>query len=198
MQTTSLINDTIFQLVIYRSGTTLEFSGLVGRFPGDKYYNTTVDREYVWNGTVWRINSLPIVLPIKCDNLSPTDAATYFFGNIGAAADSDYDHFKSYIPYASTIKTVTLEYKTTGTLGTTEDVTIAIRINDTTDYYLAVSGAASVIKFDSADVQSITYDLEAGVGVAVAKNDIWAMKIICPTWATNPTNVYFSGRLILV
>ena len=198
MFTSTFINDSTLQQAIYRSGTTLELSGITGRFDGDKYFNTTTKRELVWNGTSWQLSYLGLILGIRSDSLSPSDSLTYYFGNIGAVDANNYDGFKSYIPYTGTLKTVFLEYKVAGTAGTTEDVDIAIRINNTTDYYLAANQGSSIIRFNSGDVQVISYDLEAGAGIPVAANDTWAMKMTAPAWVTNPTNVYFSGRLVLV
>jgi hypothetical protein len=82
------------------------------------------------------------------------------------------------IAKAGTIKTVVIKLRVGGTLGSNENSTISIRLNNTTDTVLS-----STLKWDSA-MQTISY---TGLNIAVAVGDDIVVKIDQPAWATNPT-----------
>jgi hypothetical protein len=78
---------------------------------------------------------------------------------------------------AGNIKYVLIKLRVTGTLGTAEDSTVSIRINDTTDTVLS-----AFVKWNSA-VQTLGFPLNIPVNLG---DDI-CIKINTPAWSTNPT-----------
>jgi len=113
---------------------------------------------------------------------SPSDAGTYYAGchpSIGTIPALR----RMYIPKAGVITVAYLYWYAAGEAGTSESVSVYIRKNNTDDTLVATIGNAEVSKVFSKT------DLE----IAVAQGDYIEMKIVCPTWATNPTNVYLTG-----
>lgn len=109
---------------------------------------------------------------------SPADGQTLYLGADTAVFRTTYADASLRIPRAGTLKNVYVKVIVAGTLGTTENVTLSIRINDTTDVALGTMTWAAV-----------STGLNANVSQAVAAGDTFVLKIVCPTWATNPTTV---------
>lgn len=114
---------------------------------------------------------------------SPADATTYYFGGdlMSGFAGSIHTAFATdriEVPKGGTIKRVFLKVRS-AVAGTSETVSHYIRINDTTD----------VGQID------LTYDAttregtNSSVSQAVTAGDYIALKVVCPTWVTNPTTV---------
>ena len=75
-----------------------------------------------------------------------------------------------------------------GTFASTEDSTLAIRLNDTTDYTLT-----SVLKYNA---NGGYYPLPSQ-SIAVAAGDYIVAKWITPAWVTNPTGVIHNITLFI-
>lgn len=107
------------------------------------------------------------------------DSTTYYSGysgNISTTANQG----KVPIPKAGTIQRIDVVMQVSGTLGTNEDTTIALRLNDTTDYNVTTTAQLTAIW------QS--YSL-TGQTIAVVAGDFFELKVVTPAWATNPTVV---------
>ena len=89
-----------------------------------------------------------------------------------------------YIPRDGTITAAYVVFDNSGTLATTETGTIAIRLNNTTDYSIS----ASVTN----DVRPTVYN-NTGLSIAVSAGDYIELKWTTPTYATNPTQVRVQG-----
>lgn len=116
--------------------------------------------------------------------LNPSDAATLYFGQtptFGGIATAGLN--REVMQRRGRIVGATLSVLVAGTLGTTEDATVAIRVNNTTDY--TVTAAA---KFNAAG-QYYTVALD----VVLNPTDYFEWKVVTPTWATNPTTVCLAG-----
>lgn len=115
--------------------------------------------------------------------LSPADGITYYLGwGSGAAlsAKTLYANAAIPIPKTGTIKAVYFRtYIVTN--GSTETVSHILRLNDTTDTTLSSTETWNP-GANTTKLYSYT-----GLTVAVTAGDTVALKIICPTWTTNPT-----------
>lgn len=119
---------------------------------------------------------------------SPSDATTYYFGNVQSQAPTTSANTKRvYFPKDGTITGATILFYAPVTTGTNESFDISIRLNDTTDTTIAsVSSTSNYRVF-----------VNTGLSIAVTTTDFVEIKIVAPTWATNPTNVVLSGSLYI-
>lgn len=133
-------------------------------------------------------SSLGYALSLTAANLATlTDAATYYFGNKAAAAPAtSQGQARVYVPKAGTIKAASIEgYFSTA--GSDEAVSVYIRKNATTDYL----------------IQSVGLDASLGLwqngalNISMAAGDYFEIKVVCPTWVTNPANGRFSGSVYI-
>jgi len=114
---------------------------------------------------------------------SPTDAATYYFGSLSALAPQTTANLaRVYIPKAGTIKVAYIVARA-GTVGTNEEWSAYIRLNNTTDYLIqSLSSTANPRVWSN-----------TGLSIAVSQGDYFEIKMVCPTWSTNPATVAFGG-----
>lgn len=115
---------------------------------------------------------------------NPLDGTTVFFNGTGNVVNTGAANLKNIILPACTIVGVDIIWNATGAAGSNESIPLQIRFNDTTDIAVAtVSDTAAVKRFTN-------------TGLSQAMNgttDFVCFKIVCPTWATNPTAVGFQG-----
>lgn len=113
------------------------------------------------------------------NNLSPADAATYYWGgSIYNAFNSTPAVKRLYIPKAGTIKTIFITFNQTA--GSAETSTIYVRLNNTTDTIVS----SSVINNATSTTISNT-----ALAISVIAGDYIEIKWITPVWATNPLNL---------
>ena len=117
---------------------------------------------------------------------NPLDGTTYYFGLTGRAPQTSALKAVVQVPKTGTIKAAYIQAMTDGA-GTSETVSVYIRKNNTTDTLVADG------TLDSAN----TWFNNAALGISVNAGDYIEIKVVCPTFATNPTSVYFSGHLYL-
>lgn len=122
---------------------------------------------------------------------NPADAATYFF-----TPGNQYTQFtasgnaitRRYIPFAGTITTVYGSVTVQGTLGSAGNSTLSLRLNNTTDTTitstLALTGTSNTFN-------------NTGLSIAVVAGDFLELKIVSPTWVTNPTTVAISCTVLI-
>jgi hypothetical protein len=91
-----------------------------------------------------------------------------------------------YIPRAGTIKVAEI-FNYSGTKGTDEDISIYVRLNGTTDYLVATVG-------ESTSERRFT---NASLDIAVVVGDYFEMKLVCPTWETNPVQFITGGYVYI-
>lgn len=110
---------------------------------------------------------------------SPADASTYYGGsNFGQALNSTAALQRIYPPKAGTIKTAIVQFRQ-GVVGTAEQSTVSIRLNNTTDTTIS-----AVVTNDS----NFTVFLNTSLNIAVnGTTDYIEFKWVTPTWVTNPT-----------
>jgi hypothetical protein len=121
---------------------------------------------------------------------SPADATTYFMADqqiftISTASDI---RCRLYIPKAGTIKAVYGAIGVSGTLGSSENITVALRLNNSTDI-----NVTTTLQLTTA------YNIfnNAALGTAVVAGDYLEFKVVCPTWVTNPTGLGFAASVFI-
>lgn len=109
------------------------------------------------------------------------DGATLFLGrNFTDTLFTSYNPTRIPVPKTGTVKAYFIEVNISGTLATAEDVVHSLRLNNTSD----ISSVS--LDYDAADRSGSS----TGLSQAVTEGtDYLVLKIVCPSWATNPTNV---------
>ena len=114
---------------------------------------------------------------------TPSDGSTYYFGGpYVASVGSTADIRRMYCPMAGTIK-VAYIFWYADFAGSGENVSMYIRLNNTSDTLIATIGNTDDKKVFS----------KTDLSIAVVQGDYIEIKMVSPTWATNPLNVYLSG-----
>lgn len=117
--------------------------------------------------------------------LNPADATTYYFGSfISTAATTAAAARRVYLGKDCSIIGATFSLLVSGTLGTSEDINVYIRVNNTTDYSIGT------IKANSGTQQIL---INTSMSVVLTSTDYFEIKLVMPTFATNPVNVSFSS-----
>lgn len=145
------------------------------------------------NGTDWTSAAAPSGgYNVGMRNITvgnPVDATTYFQSNNNFTSTSTSSNFTKFmIPKTGTITSLYGGITVQGTLGSAQNATITVRLNDTTD-----TDVTTTQSFTSAsNAVSLT-----GLSIAVSAGDFVQIKITGPTWTTNPTLCSFTGYLTI-
>jgi hypothetical protein len=118
---------------------------------------------------------------------APADSTVYYFGQFMFDPTTTAVQRAVYIPKTGRIKSGILSMYVAGVVGTNENIIMAIRKNDATDYVFSTVGSTAVFR------QFSNYALD----IPVTAGDYIEIKLTCPAWVTNPTNVYCLGTLFL-
>lgn len=131
-------------------------------------------------GTVAVLSDVAFPITFNTENFNPVDATTYYYGNALYANSTTASNGTITIPYNCTLVSWQYNSVTTGGAGTAESSTLAI--NGTTNYTLSTS-----ITYSAAGL----YNGQSGSGLSqnFAANDVLNIKLVTPTWATNPTGM---------
>jgi len=120
-------------------------------------------------------------LSLTALTFDPADGTTYFFGNKAFAPDSAGGLKPVYIPRAGTIKVAYIHWYSG--VPSNEDISMYIRLNNTSDTLIETIG----------DTEQAKVFNNVALSIAVAVGDYIEIKIVCPTWTTNPTVVGVGG-----
>ncbi len=114
-----------------------------------------------------------------------TDGSTYYFG-LQRALATTAAVTKVYIPKTGTI---TACYFTTyaSTAGTNESISMYVRLNNTTDTLVETESVAANMRVWN----------NAALSISVVAGDYIELKMVCPTWATNPVMVSMGGYVFI-
>lgn len=116
----------------------------------------------------------------------PVDGTTYYFGSGGVQNTTTYSQASILIPRTGTITRWFLKVIVAST-GSAETVQHFLRINDSTD-----TGQIN-LTYDAASPMS----LNTTINQAVTQGDSLAVKIVSPTWATEPAGVFYYGYVYI-
>lgn len=123
---------------------------------------------------------LGYTLTFTGSNFNPADATTYFT-SLGQT-NTNSGRRKVYVPKAGTIKVIQIDAYAS-TAGSGEQIDMYVRVNNTTDTLIASVSAAT-------NGRSFT---NTGMSVAVSVGDYLELKMVCPTWVTNPASWDMGG-----
>lgn len=118
---------------------------------------------------------------------NPADATTYYIATggtfTGLTATGDATS-RIYFSSAVTIKAFYGVITVGGTLGSSQNVTVRLRKNDTsnTDITTTLQLTSTANTFNN-----------TGLSLSMVAGDYLEVLVVCPTWTTNPTSVRFSG-----
>ena len=125
-------------------------------------------------------------LPVHAASFDPADSQNYYFGCLPHyGPDTNATRHATRIQFTGTITNAFIRWYAGGAAGTNENVSVYIRLNNTTDYLIATVGDTNAAKTFINDALSI----------AVAANDMIEIKIVTPAWVTNPIGVRTGGVL---
>lgn len=128
----------------------------------------------------------PIALSTATGN--PLDATDYYFGFPAVnTLVSTADNHRIYFRKNCTIAIAEFNWFASGVVGTNENTSLNIRLNNTTDTLVATVGTTAALKTFS----------NTALAISITSGDYIEMKLSCPTWATNPTTVAMSGYLYI-
>ena len=115
-----------------------------------------------------------------------TAGATRYFGSILRAAGATAGESKIYFNENGTIAIADVIFFANTIVGSNENISMYVRLNNTTDYLVATVGAATAERRFT----------NTAINVPIANGDYIEMKIVTPAWGTQPTGVLMYGHLI--
>lgn len=155
------------------------------RVPDSQLGTGTPDStKFLRGDRAWAVPPAMYCVHVGAGNLAaPADEATYYFGSLtGLAPQTSAGNCVQWFPKAGTVKAAYIRWYATGTAGSGENISIYIRCNSV-DTLIETKGTTGAAKIFS----------NAALNLSVAAGDSFEIKVVCPTWATNPTNVQLGG-----
>lgn len=126
--------------------------------------------------------------PVSASQWNPIDGTTVMFNNSGILAQNAAANLRNIYPPAGTLMGVHLDMLSTSTTGSNENISIYVRLNDTTDYLIATVGNTALVRIFE------NLAMNGGTGITFnGTTDFYCYKVVCPTWATNPAASGFQG-----
>lgn len=133
-----------------------------------------------------QLDAKVFTIDVKMLSTNLADGITYFIGNIPQTPiTASIDRNRIDIPYNCTLVGASIMFSSFSAVGTNENISIYVRVNNTTDHLVATIGAATADRLFE----------NMGLSVALTPSDYIHVKIVCPTWATNPTQTVVGGIL---
>lgn len=121
---------------------------------------------------------------IQSGTLSPVDATTYYVSPVaGVAPTTTYNDQKQIVPITGTIQAAQIHCICTAATGTNEAWAFYIRVNDATDYLIESVSLAVANR----------YWKNNNLNIPIVAGDFISLKVVCPTWGTNPDTCRFGG-----
>ena len=164
--------------------TTTERDTIPSPATGLEIFNTTTNRKEYYNGTYWQ--GCPTLYGVKALTSSPVDAQTVYFGNLPKAPTTTANTSKVHIKHNGVLRKANI-YCYAGTAGTSENWSLYIRINGTTDYLIETIGAATNERIFNNE----------SLNIPVVEGDYFEIKSVNPTWVTNPLTTVYGGNIVL-
>ena len=128
-----------------------------------------------------------IPYPLIAVSFNPLDSTTYYIGCSPAAPTTTADRRFGYLVRKGVVKSVILNWHSTGVTGTTEDITATLELDGATAAPIALLTQGTGSKLFASDVLSIAYS-------GLVRYEV---KIVTPAWVTNPTNVCLGGTIFI-
>jgi len=119
---------------------------------------------------------------------NPADGATYYFGYPYGSLTATANISRMYVPFNGTIIGAKIMSRAV-TAGTGEDVSAYIRLNNTTDTLIATVGEAASVR--------LFFNSSLNIAVSADDDDYFEIKVVCPTWATDPVTWMWWGWVLI-
>lgn len=161
---------------------------LIGRATTDTLTNKTIDATGTGNSITHLGKSYVHFMSGLATN--PADGSTQYFGGCVIQSNTTESFYRVYFPTATTIKTAIVGVLK-GVAATNENVSVYIRLNATTDTTISTTWQWTTA--NGWDMVTAT-----GLSIAVGAGEFIAIKIVCPTWSTNPTTIYYQCTLEVI
>lgn len=118
---------------------------------------------------------------------NPADSTNYYLTPATWGITSNNSN-RLWIAKSGTITKVYGGVRVSSTLGSSENTTVAIRLNDTTNTTIS-----STVKFDSADSSFSN----TGLSISVTAGDYINVYVTTPAWVTNPQSVFVNVSILV-
>ena len=114
------------------------------------------------------------------------DSTDYFFGTNYSPALPVANKKIQYFPKDGRVTGVNLNINYAGA-PTNEDLSLYIRINDTTDYLIGTVATGT----------TNTFFVNLALNISVKTTDFFEMKLVTPAWVTNPSAASCGGTILI-
>ena len=120
---------------------------------------------------------------------NPSDNTIYYIGQFPSLGlTTSATGRQSQLPFDYTVIAANIEIIVGGTLGSAENSTLVLRIDNTTDTTIS-----STVKFNAVSNQQFV----TGLNIDILSTNKFQLKLTTATWATNPTTPYGTITLFL-
>jgi len=132
----------------------------------------------------------PRFITLQLSNLGfdPADSTTYYFSAYPSSPTTSITANALTFPYKGKVVGVNYCTFSANATGTNEDISLSLRISDTTDYLVQTVGLANAVR---------TFK-NMNLNIPVTATDTLAMKLVCPAWVTNPQAMRGNGQIIML
>lgn len=133
------------------------------------------------------LDALTYALQYGATSFNPADATTYYVGTSVIPAQTTGGTIVISIPQTGIVTYIDITL-TSGAVGSSETFSAYFRKNNTTDTLISSTLAitASNNRFSN-----------SSLSIAVTAGDYFEIKVVAPTWATNPTAVRIYGTVLV-
>ncbi len=114
---------------------------------------------------------------------APANTTTYYVGNAYSSSPQTAEPTtRIYIPKACVLKAAYVYFNVSGTVGSNQQFTVSVRLNNTTDTTITSTMTAD-------NGSGLNVGSNTGLSVALVAGDFISLKFVTPTWGTLPTNL---------
>lgn len=137
----------------------------------------------ITGGTITGTTGVVYTLTAFHTSTNPVDGQTIYFGGAAIAPQTTAAIYRVPIPVSGTVIRLDINVGVSGATATTETGSAYFRLNNTTDTEISTGVLWS----------AASQSYSAAVSTAVAAGDYFQIKVVQPTWATNPTGVVITA-----
>jgi hypothetical protein len=173
--------DAVFN--IYANSSDVTFTA-GGSFGNCFFYNKNVSTTSAQNGKTFGLSTAAFINVLAITH-NPADTTAYYFGSNPKAPSTTAAINKIYPRKACLITGANIYVYAATVAGTNENVSVYIRVNNTTDHLIQTVGVGAAERVFS----------NTAMTIELAATDYFEIKVIPPAWATNPTGVTYGGTV---